>query len=974
MTDGLDAPYWERHHIAEGLLPPRAWHQGEREPLDLSGEWAFRFAERADQPTAFVAPEFDDHDWARLPVPAHWQLHGYGRPQYTNVTYPFPIDPPRVPTENPTGDYRTEFRIPADWDPTAALVLRFEGVDSCARVWLNGELVGTTSGSRLPSEFDVTPFAHRGGTNVLAVRVHQWSSGSYLEDQDQWWLSGIFREVTLHERRHDAVWDFFVHADFDPGTGLGWLQVDCDVPARVHIPELEVDAAAGERVDVGPVQPWSAEIPRLYQGLLVTDSGRLPFRCGFRRVEIAESVLTVNGRRVLFRGVNRHEFDSDRGRALTRETMLQDVLMMKRHNINAVRTSHYPPHPYFLDLCDEYGLYVVDECDLETHGFVPGLRRRVPDNPVTDPAWRNELVHRMQRMVERDKNHPSVVLWSLGNESGIGPNLGAMAAWARERDPSRPLHYEHDPSSRHADIYSRMYADHAEVEAIGKREEPALNDVALDARRRAMPFVLCEYAHAMGNGPGGLTEYQQLFESYPRCHGGFIWEWIDHGLRVHTPDGEYFGYGGDFGEPVHDGNFVADGLLFPDRTPSPGLIELAKVFEPVRIRGDAERMRIENRHQVLGLEGFEFRWVYEVDGEPVARGVLKDVPPVVPGAEAWLPLPELPPGDAAPDAEQWLTVSAVLAADTTWAPAGHEVGWGQIALTPSPPAPASDRAVTSARPVFAESEIELGPARFRRGDGQLIALGEVLVVGPRLDVWRAPIDNDRPFRANANEPAWRKIGLHRMLHRVDDVAADDDGLVVRARLAPAGTRLGLSVVYRWSLAGAGAGAGVAVDVDVEPVGEWTVVLPRLGLRMGVPGRLGQAEWFGCGPGEAYADSHRAARVGRFAATVDQLQTPYVYPQENGNRRQVRWLTLRDDSGSGLRFRGRATIEVAARRWTSEELDAARHPIDLAPGELIWVNLDQAQNGLGTAACGPGVLPQYQLQPRPTSFGVQFELV
>jgi beta-galactosidase len=567
--------YLEDVSPAANARPARAWLRTDAPRIPLEGDWAFRLSERADAPEDFAERAFDDSGWDRLPVPSHWQLHGYGAPAYTNVRFPFPVDPPFVPDENPTGDYRRRFEVPADWRDRAAVV-RFEGVDSCLCAWLNGELVGTSMGSRLPVELDVGWMLRPGEENVLAVRVHQWSAGSYLEDQDMWWLSGIFREVALIQRPARPLEDVFVHADYDHVTGAGRLRVDASAPARVLVPELGVDAAAGETVTLERVEPWSAELPRLYDAVVRTEDEAAALKIGFRRVLVEDGLLEVNGRRVLLRGVNRHEFDPDSGRAVTEETMVRDVELMKAHNLNAVRTSHYPPHPRFLELCDEYGLYVIDECDLETHGFLPvGWRR----NPSANPVWRDALVDRMRRMVERDKNHCSVIMWSLGNESGTGENLGAMAAWARERDPSRPLHYEHDWTCRDVDVYSRMYASHAEVEAIGRGEEPALEDPELDARRRRMPFILCEYAHAMGNGPGGLADYQALFEQYPRCQGGFVWEWIDHGIRV----GDGFAYGGDFGEPLHDGNFVADGLLFPDRTPSPGLHELKKVVEPVRI-------------------------------------------------------------------------------------------------------------------------------------------------------------------------------------------------------------------------------------------------------------------------------------------------------------------------------------------------------------------------------------------------------
>jgi beta-galactosidase len=952
----VSTPYHEDPRPTSGARAPRAWFSSDAQALDLSGGWRFRLSPRADGDSDFAAVDFDDAAWATLPVPAHWQLHGAGAPAYTNTAYPFPVDPPHVPTENPTGDHRLVFRLPAGW-AAARTVLRFEGVDSCLRVWLNGRELGTGTGSRLPVEFDATEALRLSGDNVVAVRVHQWSAASYLEDQDMWWLSGIFRPVMLLARPADALDDYFVHADYEHATGRGRLRADTDVAARLTVPELDVDVAAGETVGIAAVEPWSAESPRLYDGLLTSAGERVPLRIGFRTTRVQDGVLTINGRRVLFRGVNRHEFHPDLGRALPEEVMLEDVLLMKRHNINAVRTSHYPPHPRFLELCDEYGLYVIDECDLETHGFVHvGWR----GNPADDPRWRDALVDRMRRTVERDKNRPSVVLWSLGNESGTGRNLAAMAEWTRRRDPSRPLHYEGDWSCADVDVYSRMYASHAEVDRIGRREEQPLADAELDARRRAMPFILCEYAHAMGNGPGGLWEYQRLFETYPRCQGGFVWEWIDHGLRKRTRDGrEFFAYGGDFGEPLHDGNFVADGLLFPDRTPSPGLLEYKKVIEPVRIAPHpAGGVQVTNLHDVRDLSHLAFVWSLQTEGLTVASGTF-EVPPLAPGSSATLPPPSLP----GTDRESWLTVRAVLAADEPWAPAGHEVAWGQLAV-PWTAAP-TQRPPAGGLPVPAGERIELGPGVFDPSDGRLLRIGEVEVDGPRLDVWRAPTDNDRAPHGEAVEPSWRHLGLHRVEHRVDGVAVEGAELVVRTRVAPAATDLGILTTYRWSAPP----HGLRLTVQVRPQGAWPCPLPRLGLRMSLPARFRRVEWFGRGPGEAYADTGRAARIGRFDDTVEALQTPYVYPQENGNRGDVRWATLSDDHGQGVRLEGEPTFEFTARPWTTEQLDQARHTTDLVAGDRVWVNLDHAQHGMGSASCGPGVLAGYRLDPVATTFTV-----
>jgi beta-galactosidase len=921
-------------------VPARAAFRSDAPLLTLDGPWRFRLVSGLTEVTeGFWVPDFADHDWAELPVPSHWQLHGYGSPAYTNVNYPFPVEPPFVSDENPTGEYRRGFDLPDDW-PAGDALLRFEGVDSCFRVWLNGVELGHAKGSRLPHEFAVGPVL-RPGHNVLALRVHQWSSGSYLEDQDMWWLSGIFRSVTLLAQPAGALTDFFVHADYDAATGAGTLRVATDLPASLTLPELglvEVDAAGPHRLPA--VEPWSAEVPRRYTGVLRAGGGTVPISVGFRRVALDDGLLTVNGKPILIRGVNRHEWHPDTGRALTLDTMREDVLIMKRHNINAVRTSHYPPHPAFLDLCDELGLWVIDECDLETHGFnTVGWR----NNPSDDPRWADAMLDRMRRTVERDKNHPSVILWSLGNESHTGRNLAAMAQWARDRDPTRLIHYEGDHDSPYVDVYSRMYPTHDEVDAIGRRAEPSTVDPAADEHRRSSPFILCEYAHAMGNGPGGLLEYQQLFERYPRCQGGLVWEWIDHGIRQHTAEGvEYFAYGGDFGEPLHDGNFCADGLLFPDRRPSPGLLEYKKIIEPVRVTVDpaAGTVTLTNGFDFGSTDHLAYRWSASSDGAPVADGTL-DVPALAAGQSATLTLPTVVAGEG----ETWLTIQAVLAADTPWAPAGHEVAWGQARLS------------TTAAPIpLASTGSGLPLDLFEAKTGRLLRIGEVpLVESPRLDLWRAPTDNDRGMRISVEE-SWRSLGLDRLRDRLIDVARDGDALVVRRRIAPAATDVGMLATFRWT----SDGGRLALALAVEPDGDWTgIALPRLGIRFALPGELDTVEWFGPGPAESYRDSRQAARVARHRLSIADMQTPYVRPQENGNRMDVRWTEITSARG-GIRVEGEPVFNLTVRRWSTEQLDAAKHRGDLRPTDRVYVNVDLAHQGIGTASCGPGVLPQHQL--------------
>ena len=486
-----------------GTRRPRSRLATDAPEVLLDGAWRFRLFDRADG----ASPDDPGLGWDVVRVPSHWQLAGYGRPIYTNFSYPFPVDPPRVPTENPTGEYRRAVELsPGDLARPGRWVLRFEGVDSAAVVAVNGVVLGQITGSRLPAEIDVTS-ALRGGPNLVAVRVHRWSTGSYLEDQDQWWLSGIFRPVSLLHRPAGGVRDVWAHADYDHVTGTGTLRVEVDHepgpagPAVVTVPELGLTLAP-EATAACPVEPWSAERPRLYRVLVRTDVETVTLDVGFRTVAVDDGVLRVNGRRVVFRGVNRHEFHPDLGRALPPAVTEQDVRLMKQHHINAVRTAHYPPHPAFLELADRWGLYVVLECDLETHGFVVDGHEL---NPSDDPWWQQAYLDRIARTVERDKNHPSVVLWSLGNESGSGRNLLACAEWVHRRDPSRPVHYEGDPTCAGADVYSRMYASVDEVRQIGERQEPALDDPEADARRRASRSSSASTPTRWGTGLVGST-------------------------------------------------------------------------------------------------------------------------------------------------------------------------------------------------------------------------------------------------------------------------------------------------------------------------------------------------------------------------------------------------------------------------------------------------------------------------------------
>jgi beta-galactosidase len=942
-----------------GTQPPRARMHSDAGVRSLDGRWRFAWA-----PTAHTgkAPSDPGDTWDEIPVPAHWQLRGYGAPAYTNVRYPFPIDPPHVPEANPTGEYRRTIRRPPDWD-TGRVLLRFDGVDSWFEVWVNGTSVGRSSGSRLTVEFDVTELL-TGGDDLLAVRVHQWSFASYLEDQDQWWLSGIFRSVALLHRPENGIDDVRIVAAYDQHTGDGRLQVDVRSPrpATVEVVGLGIRGPAGGMIRVPSVEPWSAEAPRLYQIVIANGAETISAEVGFRTISVEGGRLLLNGAPLVFRGVNRHDFDPHSGRAVTRAVMERDVVLMKRHHINALRTSHYPPDPYLLELCDRYGLYVVEECDIETHGFSLVDWR---GNPSDDPAWEAVYLDRMRRMVERDKNATCVVMWSLGNEAGRGRNLAANSRWTAAHDPTRPIHYEPDVECEAVDVYSRMYPGFDELEAIGRHDEPELADRTRDARRRALPMLMCEYAHAMGNGPGGLADYAAIIDAHPRLAGGFVWEWIDHGLAADRSDGRRaYLYGGDFAESVHDGSYVIDGLLFPDRTPSPGLAEFAAVIAPVRMRVDGDDIVVANRWSFLTTEAVVFSWSLEADGEPVDRGPLGPVV-VEPLSQSRVALPaavHVAESSTPPAGELWLTITA----ETGRASPGVEAG--QVLSR------VQQRRRAAAPPAVSPADSAQHNPHGRRFDDSARprAVGPFQVAHLGIDVWRAPTENDRYAglgETASMESRWRAAGLDRLDEVATDVQVGDTFARRIARCAPAGLDGGFDADYRWTADG----ERQRLEVWIERRGGPDIPLPRLGivlaLRAADPGSA-QLEWFGLGPGESYPDSRAATWYGRHRMTVADAQIPYVVPQENGNRSEVRWLRLTAPEGC-LRIEGRQPFDAAVRPWSTGQLERARHSVELHEEGLLWLHLAAGVTGLGSATCGPGVRPAAQFRARRAVLGFDF---
>ncbi|MGQ4561282.1 glycoside hydrolase family 2 TIM barrel-domain containing protein [Dermabacteraceae bacterium P7054] len=1001
--------------------------------LDLSGDdWQFRlFASARSAQAAAPLPFTDGHEssrkapsWSQIRVPSHWALTGgpswlRGRPAYTNVQFPFPTNPPFAPDENPTADYRRTFEVSGDkLRGSSRVLLRVAGIESIGIISLNSREVGVFRGSRLQQDFDVTELLRR-GKNTLDIRVHQFSAMSYAEDQDQWWLPGIFREIELVFCPRGGIDDVRVTPSFNHLTGSGeaLVEVCADAsafPLTVTLPELKLrKRIAGTDADgVGravlradSVEPWSAEVPRLYEIKVSSKGETRRVRTGFRTVTITSSALgepqlTVNGRKVVFLGVNKHETHPDLGRVFDEAQTKSDLQLMKQHNINAIRTSHYPPHPRLLEMCDELGFWVIDECDLETHGFELHDWR---GNPSDDPTWRETLVDRAERMVRRDYNHPSIVMWSLGNESGTGANLAAMAQLIRRLDPERPIHYEGDYDGRYTDVYSRMYARLHEMESILSPEGPFTFAEPINrAHLRSKPFMQCEYLHTMGNGPGALREHVAQFFNHPRHHGGFLWEWRDHGIRSWTRDGrEFFAYGGDFGEEVHDGNFVMDGLLLPDGTPSPAMAEVKQAYAPVKLtitQGEDGPLL----HAVSRLHSRRSDFlncsVSLVSDAPHGHGSTVAQPAIAtevrvpldlaPGEETTVKLADLTDSPIGPDTI--VTAVLTLAGDEPWAKAGSHVASAQYV-------PAPQRALwrdaagvggpqASRKPRTRRSRGRNQQALEFNAEGRLVKLFGQEVRDARATFWRAPTDNDEGaprFGYRSVDPAenesgameessaafWRGMGLDRMHARIEELREERGSLYRRLRFAAADAERAITVSETWSWDEECAD----FRLEIQPDANWNGTWPRAGYLLALPADYRRAHWFGYGPDEAYPDSRDAAALGVWDAEEDELFFPYSRPQETGHRPGLRTLLVRGARVPGLRVDTFPDRSLDARfdyrpgfsllPWSEHELTRAQHPYELPTPRSSYLVFDAAQHGLGSRSCGQDVLPQYALTPR-----------
>ncbi|MFB7496456.1 glycoside hydrolase family 2 TIM barrel-domain containing protein [Streptomyces sp. NPDC056161] len=940
--------------------------------VDLTGEWRFRlFDHPARVPAEALASPADGWDVVR--VPHLWQVDGYGRLQYTDEGYPFPVDPPRVPADDPTGVYQRTVVLP-EAPPGERVVLRFDGVESYAEVYWDGAYVGMTKGSRLSAEFDVTDVAHA-GANHLVVKVLQYSDGTYLEDQDMWWASGIFRDCYLLTRPQAHLADFRVRthrlADDRAEVTLSVSAVgQADITWEVYdgaclLAARAVTPGTDATVVVEGVRFWNPEDPYLYDMRLVVRGPdgtveHVPHRLGLAEVTIVDGRLLLNGTPFMMHGVNRHDHDDRRGRAVGMARVERDLHLMKQHNINAVRTAHYPNDPRFYELCDRIGLLVVAETDLETHGFANvGELSRLTD----DEAWQTAYVDRIERHVLAQRNHASIVMWSLGNESGYGRNIPAMYRRCAELDPSRPVHYEEDRDAEVVDVISTMYSRVSQMNDLGEHPHPK-------------PRIICEYGHAMGNGPGGLAEYQQVFEAWDSIQGHFVWEWCDHGLVATTDDGrEYHSYGGDHGDVPNNGSFCIDGLVFPWQEPSPGLLEYKQVICPVRVDYADGVCTVTNRRWFTDLGDVVVVLETLHDGRVTASRTLTPGP--VPPGKSWSEAVHL---DVAAHGETHLTARVLSTAAHEWAAPVHELGRYQVAVADRPrrPASAAPRGAVTAQaegtslvvttPASDRFTVDLltGDLSWRNRERELFE------APPRVGFWKPRVDNHR----QEDEELWAPRYLSLMQTSTRHVSwREQDGTVVVkvcARVAPPALDIGMTVELTWTLTG----DGVRLAVTGEPVGGYRDIVPRVGLSFAVPGELRSVDWYGLGPGENYPDSRSAATVGRWHSTVDEMFTPYVVPQDCANRGDVRWVALTDPHGDGLAVRAAGSGPFAFSAWpcSAEAIDAARHRTDLVPEDRVTVNVNHRVLGLGSNSWGSEVLDTYRVRFEPFHFELDLRSV
>ena len=987
---------WENHQI-DGInrMPARAHFltfQSKEKALlnnnrythafkNLNGVWKFMFLDAPEySPEGFFNSDFDVTKMDDITVPGNWQLQGYGKMHYSDLWYNFPINPPYVPTENPTGIYKRTFFVEESYRDKK-IIIRFCGVDSAYHLWINGKEVGYSKVARNESEFDITDIIRVGEENDVTVRVYQWSDGTYLEDQDMWWESGIFRDVELIGVPKDGINDYKVIADLDDEYKNGIFKVEAFLRTTKEVNVTFELVDAGENtvftktvvtkegkacIDevIADVNHWTAETPYLYKLFMtVEDDGQIveviPQNVGFRNIRLNGETFLVNGVAIKFKGVNRHDYSPQNGRVVSREEIEKDIILMKQFNINAIRTSHYPNSYYLYDLCDEYGMYLIAETDLECHGFeLTGDYKWITD----DPSWELAYVSRMTRMIERDKNHPAIIFWSLGNESAFGCNFRKMTYVAHEMDPTRLVHYEGDFDVESADVYSTMYT------WIENPKKPYLMKDIIEKSKK--PHVHCEYCHAMGNGPGNLKDYQDLVYAHDKLQGGFVWEWFDHGIESFTESGEkYYRYGGDFGDDPSNKDFCIDGLIMPDRTPSPGLYEYKKVIEPITTTAvDIQKgiINLLSRYDFANLDRFNL--VYKVmEDDVILQTGFMAVPSIEARANKDITLPyDLSAIKVKPGAHYYVNISYQLREDTSYASSGHELATAQFEL----PLYKEGIVVRPEGILNVEKEhttLHVKGANFSLDfnlvNGNLMNIVrdgmQVLSKGPRLTLWRAPISNDMEIIDKLKKVYF----LHLEHEVVMNIDYHMEGNILKVEVdtinSTTNSAWHFKTKYVYTVCPSG---DILIDVEGTPSGRVDLapdMLPRIGVSMHLDKSMEHVRYFGMGPGENYADSKEAAQMGLYANTVDGLFTNYVIPQENGNHMGCKWVSMTNDRGMGLLASTEGDFNFSASWYEDKDLDDAKHTCDLVKRDYIVFNVDYKQNALGTNSCGQWQLDKYR---------------
>ena len=980
---------WENiEKQSENRLPPRASFFSYENPQAalrfdraashcfqlLSGRWQFRFFEHP----ALVPDEFYNQPmtaWGHITVPGMWQMEGHGQLQYTDEGFPFPIDVPYVPTNNPTGAYQQRFTLDAAWTGKQTLI-KFDGVETYFEVYVNGHYVGFSKGSRLCAEFDISASV-KPGENLLSVRVLQWADSTYIEDQDMWWMAGIFRDVYLIGQDPVHLNDFTVVTTFDENYCDAVLNIDAVLRnllqpvsgyrlhaqlfddgvcvAQLSADNLNIGDETRCRLDIPVSHPrqWNAEHPELYQLLLTLydDTGQMisvvPQRVGFRDIGVRDGLFYVNGRYLKLHGVNRHDHDHRKGRAVDMARVERDIILMKQHNINSVRTAHYPNDPRFYELCDIYGLFVMAETDLESHGFANvGDLSRISD----DPHWEHAYVERIGRHVMAQKNHPSIIMWSLGNESGYGCNIRAMAKHCKALDPTRLVHYEEDRDAEVTDVISTMYSRVQMMNAFG--EYP-----------HAKPRIICEYAHAMGNGPGGLAEYQAVLNRHDSLQGHYIWEWCDHGLLETGENGQMrYTYGGDYGDYPNNYNFCMDGLIYPDQTPGPGLREYKQVLCPVGVSLRGGALHIKNRYWFSSLEDITLSLTVQVAGRGLETREIS-LPHLQPGEGETLALPEFP----ASGQEVFLNVGIRKNSPTVYSEAQHPLGQYQMLLQaarPSAMKPAPQKSATLLCDEQKHQLIVSGEGfrlAFSRLDGELqswqVDDEEITGRAPKLNFFKPVIDNHK----QEFEGLWQPHHLHIMQQHFRQIhwarQQDDVVIEVQSIIAPPVFDFGMRCTYRWQISPQGV---VTLDLSGSPYGNFDSIIPKIGLDFGVSRRFTQVEYYGRGPDENYQDSCQANLIGHYQQPVSRLFENYPMPQDNGNRQDMRWLSLCDDAGKGIFIQPRQPLNFSLWPYSAQMLQQAQHIDELTPDGCLTLNLDHKISGLGSNSWGSEVLDSYRV--------------